>query len=607
MHSGTAVPPASRSAVAPAAPTGLAPDGAPNAAAERFDVLRLRFMFDRALKYTPAVWVIAFFLALALYRHADDALTLLWPGAMALVYQARDAWLRPALAAGVIEGDFGAWKRRMARSTVAAGLLVAIGPWLVFPQLPESVQMYVTLILCCWLSGSMASIGHDPKLYAVYAGSFCLGICLGWLRVDSPYAVDVFVMLPIYGVVVVGFSRGIASVVDESLRVRLINEEMVAALQAAKEAAEDASSAKSRFLAVASHDLRQPLHALTLLNGLLGREQPPERVQEISQQMGRSLATLERLFSSVLDFSKLEASAVRPHPRWFPLDELIEPVLDELRLHASAKGLQLRFERSDADAMTDPELLERILRNLLENALKFTDIGTVSVQVHAADAGQPRPMIVVSDTGRGIPPDQRAEVFKEYFQIPGSATGAGLGLGLAIVQRLAELLGIAVDIDGQPSHGTHFRLLLPSGALRPRAPGSEASDVPGQDAPDLRQLRVLCIDDDASSLAALTSLLTDWGCQVVSASTPDEAFARARQSRGIDVVLSDYALDHDMHGAALIHALRALLGEVPGALLTGDPAAVQAHKEGSIEFPVLVKPVQPADLRALLEVFVSLG
>ena len=574
---------------------------------DRLHVLRLRFMFNRALKYTPAVWVIALFVGLALHRYAADARALLWPAAIALGYQARDAWLRPALAAGAIERDHGAWRRRMVRSTIAVGLLVAAGPWFVFPLLPEGVQMYVTLVLCCWLSGSMASIGHDPRLYALYAAVFCAGICLGWLRVDSPYAFDVLIMLPIYALVVAGFSRGIASVVDESLRVRLVNEQMVAALQAAKEAAEEASLAKSRFLAVASHDLRQPLHALTLLNGLLARAQPPERVQEIAQQMGRSLTTLERLFSSVLDFSKLEASAIQPHPRWFHLDELIESLLAELGMHAAAKGLQLGFTRSGQDALCDPDLLERILRNLLENALKFTDAGSVRVRVHAAGATEPHPVIEISDSGRGIAPDQRAEVFKEYFQLPGSAPGAGLGLGLAIVQRLADLLGIAVTIDDHLPHGTCFRLSLPAGALRPHQPGGAALASTESDAPELRQLRILCIDDDPSSLAALSSLLRDWGCQALAAASPDEAFALARTHPDIDVVLSDYALGHALHGAALIHALRELLGEVPGALLTGDPAAAQAHKDGTIEFPVLVKPVQPADLRALLEVFVSVG
>jgi len=574
---------------------------------DHLHVLRLRFMFDRALTYTPAVWVIAFFIGLALYRHASDAWALLWPVAIALGYQARDAWLRPALAAGVIERGHGIWQRRMFRGTVAVALLVAIGPWSVFPLLPEGVQMYITLILCFWLSGSMASIGHDPKLYTIYATIFCTGICLGWLRVNSPYAVDVLIMLPIYVLVVAGFSRGVASVVNESLRVRTVNEQVVAALHAAKEAAEEASRAKSRFLAVSSHDLRQPLHALTLLNGLLRRAQPSERVQEIAQQMGRSLATLERLFSSVLDFSRLEASAIQPHPHWFHLDELIESLRDELSMHAAAKGLQLEFTRSGQDALCDPDLLERILRNLLENALKFTDAGSVRVSVYAGSSAEPRPVIEVSDTGRGIAPDQRAEVFKEYFQLPGSAPGAGLGLGLAIVERLADLLGITVTIDNHLPHGTRFRLMLPAGALRPHQPGDSAVASPESDASELGQLRILCIDDDPSSLAALGSLLHDWGCQTLAAASPDDAFALARAHPDIDVVLSDYALGHALDGAALIHALRELLGEVPGALLTGDPAAAQAHKDGTIEFPVLVKPVQPADLRALLEVFVSVG
>ena len=574
----------------------------------RLERLRLRFMYTRALQYTPIVWVVALFLGLGLCRYGSTLLApaMWWPPLVAIGYQMRHAWLRPGLAPGAIEQDLTRWRRRMWISTVMAGSLVAVGPWLIFPHMPEAVRLYVSLVLCGWLSGSMASIGHHPRIYATYAALFCGGLALGWLHSGGSFAFEIMLMLPVYGLVVSGFSNGIARVVGESLAIRLVNEENMARLNAAKDAAENASSAKSRFLAVASHDLRQPLHALMLLNGVLGRAQPVERVQEISQQMGRSLTLLDRMFSSVLDFSKLEASAVQPAPRWCSLDALVGNIVADLNLPAAAKGLTMTYAPAQLDLWTDPVLLERILRNLLENALKFTDNGFVGIAVRPDAGAADRALIEITDTGRGIAPHQRAEVFKEYFQIKGNTPVAGLGLGLAIVQRLSELLAIELEVSDHTPCGTRFTLRFPEHSLRPHEAGSDLAPLEDGSG-NLMALRVLCIDDDRSSLGALSTLLTEWGCQVVSATSVEDAFVVARQAPGIDVVLSDYALGGDLNGAELILALRTVLGEVPGALLTGDASAAAAHREGTIEFPVLVKPVRPANLRALLEVLKSVA
>lgn len=571
------------------------------------DLLRQHFMLTSALRYTPAVWVIAGFLALTVWPSSTGRWVLGWPLLIVLCYQARHVWLRPSLDLEVLTAKPDVWRRRFWISTVGCGLVVGAGPWWVFPGLSESGQMFVTLILLCWLAGSMASIGHDPRVFMQYAMAFAAGIGLGWLHTGSPYIWPVLGMLPLYVVVITGFSKGIAAVVDESLRIRLVNRDMVRALQVAKTEAEDANSAKSRFLAVASHDLRQPLHALSLLNGLLGRNQSPERTREISDQMSRSLQTLDHLFGTLLDFSKLEASTVEAQMRWVHLPQLLERVANEFRMAASAKGLALDWRSPPVDIHTDPDLLERVLRNLLENALKFTERGGIRMDVHAQETGAPGDMvIVVSDSGQGIPANLHQDVFKEYFQAAGSKAHAGLGLGLAIVKRLTAILHMDVQLHDNRPQGSRFELHVPASMVREGDSHSAPIPLETPFQLSLEGLAVLCVDDDPSSLAALVNLVSDWGCTVIAAQSPEDAIAKCRRRTSIDVVLSDYALGGTMTGEQLIHVLRRILGEVPGALLTGDPEAIRRHRAGQIEFPVLVKPVPAPQLRSLLEVFVGL-
>ena len=606
-----AQPPARRTAAT--APAPLAASPAPAAAAaestaigsgepRELELLRLHFTLQQALGRTYAVWIIGLFVALATLRHTTAPEVTVWLAVLLLAFTLRARWLRPALALERLRADPARWQRRFALSTLGCALVVAVGPWLLFPLVPERTCTYVTMILCCWLSGAMGSLGYYPLVYGGYASLFALGLVAGWARMDSPFVLEIGVMLAVYVLIAHGFCQGFARQVRQSIGIRQTNERLLDELRVAKEKAEASSLAKSRFLAVASHDLRQPLHALSLLNGLLSRPLAPERAREISAQMGRALNTLERLFSSVLDLSRLEADTVQPRLQWLPLDTLIARVVDDFGAQARASGLSLSHTCPNLLVHTDPDLFERVLRNLVENALKFTREGGVAIGVTAgADGSQ---VVTVADSGVGISAHLRDDIFKEYFQAEGSRARGGLGLGLAIVKRLSVLLGIEVALRENVPAGACFELRFPARAWRPAmADGGEPAPPPEDEDIDLDGLRVLCVDDDPQSLQALLALLSDWGCQVVGARSPAQALALARRQPDIQVVLSDYALDDELDGESLIHALRGVLGEVPGALLTGDARAVREHQAGRIEFPVLPKPVASAELRQLLEVF----
>ncbi len=572
---------------------GLAPS------AQKLAAHRLFFTTQQAIKNSYAVWLISFFVAIAAWGKVPAWLCLGWPLAVGMAYTARVRLLRGASDRHAVEAKHAYWRRRFIVATLGCALVVAIGPALFFPAVSETARMYMTLLLCCWLAGSMASIGTFAGLFASYAAVFMGGIATGWLISDTPWKLQIVIMLALYGIVVTGFGRGFARLVSEGVEIRFVNEQLMAQVAAAREVAEASSAAKSRFLAAASHDLRQPLHAVAMLNGLLARPQSPQSVAEISRHMGRSLATLQRLFGSVLDYSRLEAVAIKPALTWVRLPDLLDRLVTDYQPVATQKGLMLRHDCADVEIRTDEQILERILRNLLENALKFTDRGTVGLT--AAFAGEVF-IVAVADSGPGVPANLKADIFKEYFQACDSKKEEGLGLGLAIVRHLAASLDLSINVRDNAPQGAVFELAMPLDRVRAARESPRESQVELPPA-DLAEMLVLCIDDDEASLRALRALLEDWNARVLVAKSPEEAFAAAARSPRIEVILSDYELGADMNGADLILALRERLGPVSGAILTGSAAAIQAHRAGDIEFPVLMKPVATEELRALLETF----
>ncbi len=371
-------------------------------------------------------------------------------------------------------------------------------------------------------------------------------------------------------------------------------------LRKKKEEAETATLAKSRFLAAASHDLRQPTNALGMFVARLAQLPHDEETRHLIANLEASVQAMQDLLDALLDISRLEAHSVKVSLRAFPLAELLEPLGSGLMPVAQEKGLRLRVRPTHVWVMSDPTLLSRILLNLVGNALSYTRQGGVLVAARPSRGGS-HVRIEVWDTGIGIAPEHQQDIFKEFFQIanPERDRSKGLGLGLNIVDRTAKLLGCPLKLTSMPGRGTRFMIEVPVAPPgTSKLPLSPPEVLP---AADLLGLQVLVIEDDSFSAQALSGLLVSWGCRVVAVDDLQGALAAVGGDWAPQVLLSDYRLRQGETGIEAIRQLRLVLGRpVPAGLMSGDtdPALMQACRDANL--PLLHKPVRPAKLRALL-------
>ncbi len=374
--------------------------------------------------------------------------------------------------------------------------------------------------------------------------------------------------------------------------------EATADLAAKMDMAERANQAKSRFFAAASHDLRQPLHALSLfVAALKARNQQPE-TQSLIDNIEASTAAMELLFNALLDISRLDAGAIEAHPVHFPLHKMLRDLDQQFSALAMEKGLRLRFRPCNITLYSDPLLIERILANLIANAIRYTDDGGVLVACRRRGR---MVRLSVIDTGRGIPPDQQENVFHEFVQLhnPARDRSKGLGLGLAIVSRLGRLLGHRVDLRSRPGHGSVFSIDVPCGDTALIQPPATTGNAPGQFPSDAL---VLLVDDESAILRGMAELFDNWDIDLVTAHSANEAVQWLDSlGRAPDVIVSDYRLPDDIDGIEVITRLRQRYGhDIPAILVSGDTAPDTILRISQAGLPLLHKPLRPAKLRALL-------
>jgi signal transduction histidine kinase/ActR/RegA family two-component response regulator len=373
--------------------------------------------------------------------------------------------------------------------------------------------------------------------------------------------------------------------------------EATAELSRQKETAENANRAKTQFLAAASHDLRQPIQALGLFAMTLRLRARSPDILALADRIERSVNALASVLDALLDISKLDAGVVTPQVESFPVARVLDAVRETFSGVATEKGLAFTVRRSRMWARTDPFMLERILANLVSNALRYTDRGGVLIGCRRAGTAL---RIEVWDTGFGIPEPLQREIFREFVQLanPGRARDKGLGLGLAIVDRYCRLLGIDVSVRSRVGRGTLFAVTLPraapQGLLRHDA-GAARSDAV------IAGRRYLVIDDDPEVREGVASLLGALGASAVTAGGVDEAVAAWKAAGGVpDALLTDYRLGESRDGLDAARAIRDEFGPVPVVILTGDigPDVLKAVAEAGLE--LVHKPVSSADLVAAL-------
>ncbi|MEJ0015763.1 MAG: ATP-binding protein [Acetobacteraceae bacterium] len=362
------------------------------------------------------------------------------------------------------------------------------------------------------------------------------------------------------------------------------------ALQSARDAAVSADQAKSQFLATASHDLRQPLHAMNLFISALRRRVSGEEATKLVANMASAAESMQMMFNSLLDVSKLHAGAVDPVIREFPAEEVLARLRNAFAASAAAKGLDLDIQPALSVLRTDPVLLESILRNLISNAIRYTRKGEVTVLCRARDGIG---AIEVSDTGPGIPADQIERAFEEFQRLDTSnAAERGLGLGLAIVRRLARLLDLQIEIDSEVGIGTAFTVHVPLVAgFQPQqsAAGEVTVSMTGR--------RVLLVDDDPLVRTALAREIADWGARITVVGS-SEAALWALGSDPPDVAIVDRDLGEGANGVELLAQLQTRFGHpIPAVVVTGATDATAMDELRRAGFPWLTKPLDAAVLR----------
>jgi len=377
-------------------------------------------------------------------------------------------------------------------------------------------------------------------------------------------------------------------------------------LRAKKEEAEEATVAKSRFLASASHDLRQPTHALGMFIARLGQLPLDRQASELVGNLEASVQAMQDLLDGLLDLSKLEAGAVQVHPEPIHMEGLFSALRVALEPTAASKGLRLRLRPSPHWGLSDPVLLLRIVMNLAHNALRYTERGTVLIACRLADGGKSL-RLEVWDSGIGIHPDHQTQIFKEFYQVGNSGRDRsyGLGLGLSIVERSAKLLGHTLALRSAAGCGTRISITLP---CVPEAEPKQAATPEGPVAAEASGLSVLVIEDDDFAREAMQELLESWHYRVRAVATPEQAYASLAQDGVPDIVVSDYRLGQGENGLETIAQLRHLAGfDIPACLMSGDTDAqlMQAAVEAGLT--LLHKPVRPAKLRSLLRRLLATG
>lgn len=383
----------------------------------------------------------------------------------------------------------------------------------------------------------------------------------------------------------------------------LINElqQEVQARAQAQAQAEQAHADKAHFLAAAGHDLRQPLNAIGLLAQALPHKPDPTQVNETADRIYECVEQMGDIVDGLMQLSRLDAGTVVPEPSSFPL----APLLDELvALHqpqAADKGLRLSASAPPATVHTDARLLQRVLSNLVANAIQHTPHGEVRLQAHLE--GEALALQVV-DTGSGIAAHELPRIFEPFYQVGNAARDGrqGHGLGLAIVKRLSALLGLQVQVHSQPGQGSCFTLRVPlAGAATPTATPAVAARAEAQGADVLHGRQVLVIEDDAASCDAMQRLLAGWGCQVRHASNTDEALAQLHGAWRPEFVVADLRLAGGDDGCHTTQRLREVLGgHLPAVLVTGEAGSARAASAEQAGFRVLRKPVRPVQLRAFM-------
>lgn len=542
-------------------------------------------------------------LVAVMWSFVPHVVLLAWFGSYALVVGLRIPLIRVFAADRGREPRARIWAHRYTLIVLLSGMWWGLASVLMLPDdQPLALACFVAVVAASVAGGISSQSFHLPAVIG-YTSLALLPLAFRLLLWREPSYVPVAATLLLFYLFLIWNARLQYRRLGEIIRLEQRNLALIdnlksqkAQAEATRVQAEQASLAKSQFLAAASHDLRQPMHALGLFSASLQEMTKEPDKRAVVENIFASIDALESLFTELLDLSRLDAGYVQVRPTHVPLELVFDRLRGRYAPLAESKHIALTLDASAAVVYTDPVLLERLLGNLVANAIQYTEAGEVRV---CAAAHELEVSIEVRDTGIGIPQQFQERVFDEFFQIgnPERDRRKGLGLGLAIVRRISQILGHPVRLESESGAGSCFRLNLPPGD--PAAIAVDA-DVAPSFGNVLRGKTVLVIDDEVSVLDGMQELLRRWGCEVLRSRDAAEATSAAKE-RTPDVIVADVRLQRGASGMDAIDCVQqALDRRIPAVVITGDTAVEVMKEAGARGLPLLHKPVRPVKLRSAL-------
>jgi signal transduction histidine kinase len=581
------------------------------------DEALLRDTVRSAFEYNPTLLaghlVGAIVIELVFSTVAPAALRLGWGASFAALWLVRAllAW-RYAGHEPVTPAGFRVQLRLWQAGALLSAALWGAAAWLFFPYGGAQHQIALVLVVYTFCVASVPILAPQFPIYLCFIAMVFVPAIMRVAIGPGPLSYELATVMAVAMAMTAVLGRNYRIAFHHVLELKLRTEALMAQLraekgvaEAARREAETANRAKTQFFTAASHDLRQPLHAMGLFAEALRQRVHEPEVAHLVNSINESVDALEGLFSELLDITRIDSGVIEVHAEHFEVAEILRKLRLNFEPAAFEKGLSLRLRGGARAAFADPLLVERILRNLVANAIRYTHDG--SVLVSCRQRGD-RLLLQVWDTGVGIREAEQARIFDEFYQVPNTQRVSaeqrrGLGLGLAIVKRLADLMGAPLTLRSRSGHGSVFTLDLPVG----RRPRSSRSVVAGKGPLQitLAGRLILVIEDEPAVRAGLEVLLRGWGARVesfdsVAASTAWAGGTDPAPPRP-DLLIVDYRLEEGRTGVDAIEALRARFGaKIPAILVTGSTMTGHEREAQQHEFHLLIKPVVPNKLRAMI-------
>lgn len=561
-------------------------------------VERIHTLYQQAGAILTGNLIVAAILAAFLYQITQDVIALYWIGGVASLTAIR-YWLvvcfrkRQLSEKGTIR-----WGWYFALFALVSGVTWGLVSILFMPSDDIPVLLSLLMTVTGIVAASSAALSSFVWAYYFFSTSAVLPFIYMLVSTGNPGFIELGAMFAVFLVVQISIARKNQLMLDSSIILRHENVALVQDLRKKNTKLESANAAKTRFLAAASHDLRQPLHAMNLFVEALVRGGQDGAQAQILGKLMNSSSVLAELLESLLDISRLDAGVVSVNVAPFRVQKLFDILRNEFELMAETKGLKLVFMPSSLWINSDEKLVARILRNLVSNAIRYTHSGKVLV---GCRRNSDTVTLVVGDTGIGIDPDNMEVIFEEFRQLNNSGRDRnhGLGLGLSIVKRLTELLGAGMSLRSRPDSGSIFSIILPRSSPYECEMPQPLSFEPGT---SLAGKLVVVVEDEEEIRHALRLVLSGWGGEVIEAASVSDIMPKLAQAKRPDLILVDYRLYGPQTGIDVIRAIHAHCNDdkIPTVIITGDTAPEKIREVKNSGFLMLHKPISGGKLLAIL-------